>query len=146
MLDGTSHHKEEQQIVTTSVAASQDAALVQGVLREVAKQLFAHPRAKVVVSGHADERGDTAYNLALGERRAAAAADFLARLGVPRGRVRSVALGEERPLLDGHDESAWAQNRRDEFAFELPSRLIASPSLEGADVTAGLYAQVLLAE
>ena len=117
-----------------------------GVLREVAKQLVAHPRVKVVVSGHADERGDTAYNLALGERRAAAARDFLARLGVPRGRVRTVALGEERPLLDGHDESAWAQNRRDEFAFELPSRLIASPAHEGSDVTSALYAQVLLAE
>jgi peptidoglycan-associated lipoprotein len=112
-----------------------------GVLREVAKQLFAHPKAKVVVSGHADERGDTSYNLALGERRAAAARDFLARLGVPRGRVRTVTLGEERPLLDGHDESAWAQNRRDEFTFELPSRLIAAGSTGDSD---GLFAQVIL--
>jgi len=113
------------------------------VLRAVKDEMFAHPRTKVVISGHADERGDTSYNLALGERRAEAAREFLVRLGVPRGRIRTVSRGEELPLLDGHDESAWAQNRRDEFSFELPGRIIAgaTPSIDG-----GMYAQVVLGE
>lgn len=113
------------------------------VLRQVAKQMFTHPRVKVVVSGHADERGDTGYNLALAERRAGAAQDFLVRLGVPRGRVKTVSLGEEAPLLDGHDESAWAQNRRDEFTFVLPSRVIAEGDVSAVDV---LLAQVTFGE
>jgi outer membrane protein OmpA-like peptidoglycan-associated protein len=113
------------------------------VLRQVAKQMFLHPRVKVVVSGHADERGDTAYNLSLGERRAKAAQDFLVRIGVPRGRINTVSLGEEAPLLDGHDESAWAQNRRDEFTFVLPGRVIAEGDAGVVDV---LLAQVTLTE
>jgi outer membrane protein OmpA-like peptidoglycan-associated protein len=118
-------------------AASRD------VLRQVAKQMFLHPRVKVVVSGHADERGDTAYNLALGDRRAIAAQDFLVRIGVPRGRIKTVTLGEEAPLLDGHDESAWAQNRRDEFTFVLPARVIAEGDMGAVDV---LLAQVTMGE
>jgi peptidoglycan-associated lipoprotein len=113
------------------------------VLRQVAKQMFLHPRVKVVVSGHADERGDTAYNLSLGERRAKAAQDFLVRIGVPRGRINTVSLGEEAPLLDGHDESAWAQTRRDEFTFVLPGRVIAEGDAGVVDV---LLAQVTLTE
>ena len=90
------------------------------VLREVARQMFDHPRTRVIVTGHADERSDTGYNLALGERRGAAARAYLSKLGVPPGRVRVVSLGEEQPLVLGHDESAWAANRRDEFTFLLP--------------------------
>ena len=116
-------------------AASRD------VLRQVARQMVLHPRVKVVVSGHADERGDTGYNLALGERRAIAAQDFLVRIGVPRGRIQTVSLGEESPLLDGHDESAWAQNRRDEFTFVLPARVIAEGDVSAVDV---LLAQVTM--
>jgi outer membrane protein OmpA-like peptidoglycan-associated protein len=114
-------------------------AQARSVLREVKDELFAHPRTKVVISGHADERGDTSYNLALGERRAEAAREFLVRLGVPRGRIRTVSRGEESPLLDGHDESAWAQNRRDEFTF-------VSGRLATVDVDAPLMAQVVLGE
>ena len=94
-----------------------------GVLREVAWEMFEHPRTRVIVTGHADERGDTAYNLALGERRGAAAREYLSKLGVPAGRVRIVSLGEEAPLNVGHDEAAWAENRRDEFTFLVPSQL-----------------------
>lgn len=93
------------------------------VLREVAQQMFAHARTRVIVTGHADERGDTAYNLALGERRGMAARDYLSKLGIPPGRVRIVSLGEETPMNYGHDEAAWAENRRDEFTFLLPSQL-----------------------
>ncbi len=89
------------------------------VLHEVAQEMFAHPRTRVIVTGHADERGDTAYNLALGERRGHAARTYLSKLGVPPGRVRVISLGEEQPLGAGHDEAAWAENRRDEFTFVL---------------------------
>ena len=90
------------------------------VLRDVAAQLFEHPEASLVVGGHADERGDTSYNLALGERRAAAAREYLGRLGVAPERVKMTSFGEEHPAILGHDEGAWATNRRDEFSFILP--------------------------
>jgi len=90
------------------------------VLRDVAAQLFEHPEASLLVGGHADERGDTAYNLALGERRAAAAREYLGRLGVTPDRVKMTSFGEEHPAVAGHDEGAWATNRRDEFSFILP--------------------------
>jgi peptidoglycan-associated lipoprotein len=66
----------------------------------------------VLIEGHCDERGTEQYNLALGDRRANAAKDYLATLGVNAGRIRTVSYGEERPFDEGHDEAAWAQNRR----------------------------------
>ncbi len=71
---------------------------------------------KVTIEGHCDERGTVEYNLALGEQRARAARDYLASLGVAADRLRAVSLGKERPLDPGHDEAAWAKNRRDHFA------------------------------
>lgn len=68
--------------------------------------------AKVLIEGHCDERGTTEYNLALGERRAAAARDYLTAAGIDAGRLDIVSFGEERPFATGHDESSWAQNRR----------------------------------
>jgi peptidoglycan-associated lipoprotein len=70
---------------------------------------------KAMVEGHCDERGTQEYNLALGERRAQAARDYLIQLGVPADRLLTVSYGEEQPANPGHDEAAWAQNRRDEF-------------------------------
>lgn len=67
---------------------------------------------KLLVEGHCDERGTEQYNLALGDRRANVAKDYLVTLGVDAGRIRTVSYGEERPFDEGHDESAWAQNRR----------------------------------
>jgi len=69
----------------------------------------------VRLEGHADERGSREYNLALGERRAKAVADYLAIQGVSRSRIDIVSYGEERPVALGSDESAWAQNRRVEL-------------------------------
>ena len=71
---------------------------------------------RVTIEGHCDERGTTEYNLALGEQRARAAREYLASLGVAADRMRAVSLGKERPLDTGHDEAAWAKNRRDHFA------------------------------
>ncbi len=115
------------------------------VLRQVAQQMYRHQRVNVVVAGHADERGDTGYNLALAERRADAARDFLARLGIPRHRVRTVSLGEEQPLLLGHDEGAWAQNRRDEFTFVLPAKIVADGADMGDELKADAVAGDLVA-
>ena len=67
---------------------------------------------KLLVEGHCDERGTEQYNLALGDRRANIAKDYLVTLGVDASRIRTVSYGEERPFEEGHDDSAWAQNRR----------------------------------
>jgi len=71
----------------------------------------------VRVEGHCDERGTVEYNLALGDRRARAAKDYLVSQGVPAGRLSTISYGKEKPLDPGHSEAAWAQNRRDEFLF-----------------------------
>jgi len=71
----------------------------------------------VTIEGHCDERGTAEYNLALGERRAAAAQSYLVSLGVPAARVRTVSYGKEFPFDPGHDEAAWAKNRRAHFVI-----------------------------
>ena len=76
---------------------------------EILKQF---PEVKMVVEGHCDERGTAEYNLALGERRARASADYLVNLGVSSGKLSIVSYGKERPAALGSDEAAWAQNRR----------------------------------
>ena len=87
---------------------SEDAA----ALRAQAEYLLQHTSARATVEGHADERGTREYNLALGERRATAAKNYLVSLGVPDARVRVVSYGEERPAATGSNDQAWARNRR----------------------------------
>ena len=77
--------------------------------------LKSHPSVKVRVEGHCDERGTAAYNMALGERRAAAVQEYLVSLGVDASRLQTISYGKERPFALGHDEAAWAENRRDHF-------------------------------
>jgi peptidoglycan-associated lipoprotein len=72
----------------------------------------------IVMGGHCDERGTKEYNLALGERRASAARDYLASLGVDASVLRVISFGEEDPAVSGHNEDAWAKNRRCTFTFE----------------------------
>lgn len=81
-----------------------------------------YPRLALQVSGHCDERGSDEYNLALGERRAAAVKRYLVEHGVAEGRLTIVSYGEERPLDPGHTEEAWARNRRAEFAVTAGAR------------------------
>ncbi|OFW09699.1 MAG: peptidoglycan-associated lipoprotein [Acidobacteria bacterium RIFCSPLOWO2_02_FULL_67_36] len=69
----------------------------------------------VTIEGHCDERGTAEYNLALGERRALAARNYLVALGIPADRLRTVSYGKEFPFDPGHDESAWSKNRRAHF-------------------------------
>jgi peptidoglycan-associated lipoprotein len=87
----------------------------ENTLDRKAAVLAANPTVKLTISGHADERGSDEYNLALGNRRAAAAKRYLQNKGIDASRMDVVSYGEERPLNPGHDESAYAQNRRDEF-------------------------------
>ena len=87
---------------------SEDAA----ALRVQAEYLLQHTAARATVEGHADERGTREYNLALGERRATSAKNYLVSLGVPENRVRTVSYGEERPAATGSNDQAWASNRR----------------------------------
>jgi len=71
---------------------------------------------RAALEGHADERGTVEYNLALGQQRARAVYDYLTSVGIPAARLSTVSFGKERPLDPGHDESAWAKNRRVHFA------------------------------
>ena len=85
-------------------------------LKHNAEVINANPGPVIIqVAGNCDERGTQEYNLALGEKRALAARDYLIQLGVPADRVITISYGEENPANPGHDEAAWAQNRRDDF-------------------------------
>lgn len=83
-----------------------------------AQYLNTNPTANVVIEGNSDERGTNEYNLALGERRALNAKNYLVELGVEEQRIRTVSFGEERPLFTGQTEYDWQQNRRDDFIIE----------------------------
>jgi peptidoglycan-associated lipoprotein len=84
----------------------------QDALSTSATWLRANPQYNLLIEGHCDERGTEQYNLALGDRRANAARDYLVTLGVAASRMRTVSYGEERPFATGARESAWSQNRR----------------------------------
>lgn len=84
----------------------------QSTLQRQAQWLSRYPNSRIVIEGHADERGTRDYNLALGERRANSAKNYLASLGIGADRIQTVSYGKERPQALGSDESAWAQNRR----------------------------------
>ena len=81
-------------------------------LRAQAQWLLQYPNKRATIEGHCDERGTREYNLALGERRANAAKNYLVSLGVPATRLSTVSYGKERPAVMASNESAWAQNRR----------------------------------
>jgi len=85
------------------------------IIREHADWLLKHTEFEVIIEGHCDERGSGEYNLALGERRAGAARDYLVTLGVDNGRLTTISYGEELPLDPSHSEEAWTKNRRDHF-------------------------------
>lgn len=85
------------------------------VLQRKAAFLKRYPNVRIQIEGHADERGTVQYNLALGDRRANSAKAYLVALGVDASRISTISFGEERPLDNGHNESAWAKNRRAKF-------------------------------
>lgn len=85
------------------------------ILVKVADYLKSHPEAKLLIEGHCDERGTAEYNMALGDRRAHSARKYLIGLGIAEERLSTISYGKERPLDPGHNEEAWAKNRRDVF-------------------------------
>jgi peptidoglycan-associated lipoprotein len=88
------------------------------VLKANATWLQGNPQSRVQVEGHCDERGSEEYNIALGAKRAQAAKDYLVTLGIDGSRISTISYGKELPLCTEHDESCWAQNRRDHFVVQ----------------------------
>jgi peptidoglycan-associated lipoprotein len=89
----------------------------QSALTSSASWLKTNAQYNLLIEGHCDERGTEQYNLALGDRRANQAKEYLVTLGVDAGRIRTVSYGEERPFDPGHDDAAWAKNRRDHLVL-----------------------------
>ena len=89
----------------------------QSTLQENANVLKKYSTWQITIEGHCDERGSAEYNLALGERRALVARDYLVSLGVVAPRVRTVSYGKEFPFDPGHEEGAWSKNRRAHFVI-----------------------------
>ena len=87
------------------------------ILERNAEWLRRHPTVKILIEGHCDERGTEEYNLALGEKRARATMDYLVALGISPDRIKIISYGKSRPLDLGHNEIAWAKNRRAEFVI-----------------------------
>ena len=87
-------------------------------LQANAAWLKAHASYMVEIGGHCDERGSIGYNVALGDRRAAAVKDYMTGLGIGAGQLVAISYGEEKPADPGHDEAAWAKNRRAEFTIK----------------------------
>jgi len=89
--------------------------------------LQANSDVMIRIDGNTDERGSDEYNLALGERRAAAAKQYLVQHGIAANRIETVSYGEERPVAQGSDEAAWAQNRRDDFEITSGGQMLRRP-------------------
>lgn len=98
-----------------------DQSTIRAEFREVlnghAAYLAANPGARIVLEGHADERGTREYNMALGERRGNSVSRYLVVQGVSVDAIEVVSFGEERPVNEGHDEASWAENRRVEIRY-----------------------------
>ncbi|MBF2719793.1 peptidoglycan-associated lipoprotein Pal [Psychrobacter sp. NG254] len=106
-----------QAVVYFAFDSSEITTQAASVLNQHVSLLNSNPSAGVVVAGHTDERGSREYNMALGERRAQAARDYLAAQGVAANNIRVISYGEERPAAAGNAEDAYAQNRRAELSY-----------------------------
>jgi len=113
-LDGTLYGLEDIHFEFDKSSLTPEA---QDALRRNADWLRKNGSVVVEVEGHCDERGPIEYNLALGDRRARSAKDFLVNLGIAAARLRTISYGKEMPLDPGHNEAAWAKNRRDHFTI-----------------------------
>jgi peptidoglycan-associated lipoprotein len=107
----TVHFKFDSAVVEDSQLAN---------IASVAEALKADSNAHLLIEGHCDERGTGEYNRSLGERRALALREKLAKIGVDSARIRTISYGKDRPVDPGHDEAAWAKNRRGQFDWCTP--------------------------
>ena len=103
----------------------------QASLQSVAQALAADSSTKLLIEGNCDERGTEEYNRALGERRALAAREALAKLGVDPMRIRTESFGKDKPADTGHDDAAWQKNRRDDFVLLHPKPGSVAPGSMG---------------
>ncbi len=92
--------------------------IAQSLLNEKAEWMANHPFLNITIEGHCDVRGTTEYNLSLGEKRAAAAKQYLIDLGISDTRISTISFGEEKPVDMGENEAAWARNRRAHFIIK----------------------------
>ncbi|HHJ13214.1 MAG TPA: peptidoglycan-associated lipoprotein Pal [Gammaproteobacteria bacterium] len=106
-----------QRVIYFAFDSDQVAEADRALISAHAAFLAAHPQVKVSVEGHTDERGAREYNVALGERRAQAVRRLLEFEGVSPDQISTVSYGEEKPAVEGHDESAWSMNRRVELVY-----------------------------
>ncbi len=106
-----------QAVVYFAFDSSEITSQAASILNQHASLLNSNPAASVVIAGNTDERGSREYNMALGERRAAAARDYLATQGVAVNNIRIISYGEERPAAAGNTEEAYALNRRAELSY-----------------------------
>lgn len=89
------------------------------VLKTNADWFLKNSNVSIIIEGHCDERGTAEYNMALGQRRADEAKKYLVNLGVKGSTLKTISYGKERPIDSGHDEEAWAKNRRDHFVVKI---------------------------
>jgi len=106
-----------QRIIYFDYDSSEIRAEYRTTVEAHAAYLAANPSRSVSLEGHADERGSREYNLALGERRAQSVKRQMVLLGAQAQQIRTTSYGEERPVVDGHDEASWSQNRRVEVLY-----------------------------
>lgn len=107
----TVHFKYDSTVVEDSEQAN---------LAAVSDALKSDPKAKLLIAGHCDERGTEEYNRSLGERRALALREALAKIGVGADRIYTISFGKDQPADTGHDDAAWAKNRRGQFIWCTP--------------------------
>jgi peptidoglycan-associated lipoprotein len=121
--DSSALDPEATRLMANSIFFDYDSYVVKDQYRSAidanGKYLSSHRNRKVIVQGNTDERGGSEYNLALGQKRAEAVRKQLALLGVPEGQIEAVSLGKEKPRNAGHDETAWAENRRADFVYQV---------------------------
>jgi peptidoglycan-associated lipoprotein len=122
--DVSQFNQDRGALAAYSIHFAYDSAVIrdndQASLQAIASALQSNPSAKLLVEGDCDERGTEEYNRSLGERRALAAREGLAKLGVNPDRVRTISYGKDKAIDPGHDEAAWSKNRRADFVLLTP--------------------------
>jgi len=122
--DVSQFNQDREALAAYTIHFAYDSAVIrdneQTSLQSVASALQSDPNAKLLIEGNCDERGTEEYNRSLGERRALAAREGLAKLGVNPDRIRTISYGKDKPADPGHDDAAWSKNRRDDFVLLHP--------------------------
>ena len=126
MGDLSNYTQDHDKLAAQTIHFAYDSAVVrdseQANIQAVAQELQNNANEALLVEGNCDERGTEEYNRSLGERRALAAREALAKLGINPDRVREISYGKDKPADPGHDDAAWSKNRRDDFVVLIPKQ------------------------